>query len=55
MFLIINGEVVLLGVLSSATIGSHIAHIDNKTQINNIMSQDNYQLTEINLSSFNTY
>jgi len=55
MFLIINGELVLLGVFSGAFSGSHISHPNNKTQINNIMATSGYQLSEIDLSSFNTY
>lgn len=55
MFLIINGELVLLGVFTGAFAGSHIAGPNNKSQINQIMSATGYQLTEIDLSSFNMY
>lgn len=55
MFLIINGELVLLGVFTGAFSGSHIAGPNNKSEINQIMGVTGYQLTEIDLSSFNMY
>jgi|LakMenE18May11ns_1017448.scaffolds.fasta_scaffold9958826_12 hypothetical protein len=55
MFLIINNEPVLLGVFTGPSSGAHVSYSTIKSAINNIMSSSGYQLTEINLSSFNTY